>query len=187
MFQIYGPAASVILFPCSFGQPFAWTFCMTQQTVFKDLPGISTKPILFHLCLFVSAMPEENNCTMQGFISDRSSPHSHWPCLRHGCKMVIFFVSLCSVFITSGPKPAKLILFKPDCKVLRWFWFLLKTCIWKWWRTDYSLWRFWPPSFASEYHQPSSCSKVSVHIVAFTKIWIFCVRSMWCWCAYWHW
>lgn len=37
---------------------------------------------------------------MQGFISDRSSPHSHWPCLRHGCKMVIFFVSLCSVFIT---------------------------------------------------------------------------------------
>ena len=99
-----------------------------------------------------------------------------------------FFLFPCVRFsLHNGPKLAKLILFKPDCKVLRWFWFLLKTCIWKWWRTDYSLWRFWPPSFASEYHQPSSCSKVSVHIVAFTKIWIFCVRSMWCWCAYWHW
>ena len=90
-------------------------------------------------------------------------------------------------FITTWWKLAELILFKPDCKVLRWFWFLSKTCIWKRRRTDYSLWRFWPPSSASEYHQPSNCSKVSVHTVAFTKIWIFCVRSMWFWCASWHW
>ena len=37
------------------------------------------------------------------------------------------------------------------------------------------------------YHQSSNCSEASAHIVAFTKICIFCVGSMWCWCAYWQW